>query len=106
MEWHKTPATGLEAAIARFKRDLPGWWYRVCECQVSCDATCAPTGEVEGWRDLCARDERFNSGFDADLLQPSTLADALDAVREDALEALNAVSPAPAPSQGRPDRPG
>lgn len=88
--WQTAEATGLEAAMARFKLELPGWWFSVCECQVSCDASCAPTNEVEGWRDLCARDDRFNSGFHADLPQPSSLAQALDTVREEAIAALKA----------------
>jgi len=78
---------GLESAIRRFKADLPGWWYSVCECQVSCDATAAPTRESEHIA-LLGTDSRFDSGFSADLAQPSTLADALDAVRIDALAAL------------------
>jgi len=90
--WITAPATGLEAAIARFKADLPGWWFSVCECQVSCDASCAPTSETMdiGIVGLPASDERFNSGFHADLDQPSTLAEALDTVRRDALAALSA----------------
>lgn len=86
-EWQTAPARGLEAAIERFKRDLPGWWFRVGECQVSCDASCAPTRESPHIN-LIPLDRRFDSGFDADLSQPSTLAEALDAVREDALIAI------------------
>lgn len=85
--WHTTPATDLEAAIARFKRDLPGWWFSVCECQVSCDASCAPTVQSEH-SGLIPLDDSFNHGFHADLPQPSSLAEALDTVREDALEAI------------------
>lgn len=90
--WVNAPATGLEEAIARFKADLPGWWFSVCECQVSCDASCAPTSETMdiGIVGLPGSDDRFNSGFHADLDQPSTLADALDVVRRDALAALSA----------------
>lgn len=91
-DWKTAPADGLEQAISEFKAALPGWWFSVCECQVSCDATCAPTGEVEGWRELCEKDKRFDSGFDADLLQPSTLADALRDVMRQALEALKEVA--------------
>lgn len=82
-----TEQDGLDSAIRRFKADLPGWWYSVCECQVSCDASCAPTTDSPNY-DLAHSDERFDRGFDADLTQPSTLADALDAVRIDALAAL------------------
>lgn len=86
-DWHITPATGLEEAIAEFKAALPGWWFRVGECQVSCDATCAPTRESEHIA-LIPLDARFNHGFDADLPQPSTLAEALRTVQEDALAAI------------------
>lgn len=88
MEWQTAPASGLEDAIARFKRDLPGWWFSVCECQVSCDASCAPTRESPHIA-LAHHDDRFDGGFHADLLQPSTLAEALDTVRKGALEALS-----------------
>jgi hypothetical protein len=87
-DWKTAPADGLEQAIAEFKAALPGWWFSVCECQVSCDASCAPTGEVEGWRELCAKDGRFDGGFHADLPQPSTLAEALRDVMGQALQAL------------------
>lgn len=85
-EWHTTPATGLEAAIAEFKAALPGWWFSVCECQVSCDASCAPTTESPDIA-LIPVDDRFNSGFHADLPQPATLAAALRTVMREALEA-------------------
>lgn len=91
MTWITSPATGLEEAIARFKADLPGWWFSVGECQVSCDASCAPTSETMdiGIVGIPGSDDRFNSGFHADLQQPSTLAEALDHVRREALEALD-----------------
>src|SRR3546814_14222933 len=64
--WQTSPATGLEQAIADFKAALPGWWFSVCECQVSCDASCAPTRERPDIA-LIEHDERFDLGFDADL---------------------------------------
>lgn len=87
--WHTAPAHDLEAAIKRFKADLPGWWFSVGECQVSCDASCAPTPESPHIA-LIVRDPRFDSGFHADLEQPSSLAEALDSVRADALKAIAA----------------
>ncbi|EJL23960.1 hypothetical protein PMI02_03880 [Novosphingobium sp. AP12] len=86
-EWITSPATDLEAAIARFKADLPGWWFSVGECQISCDASCAPTDESEHIA-LAVRGNQFDSGFDCDLAQPSTLALALDEVRKQALAAI------------------
>src|SRR3546814_15729763 len=73
-----------------FKAALPGWWFSVCECQVSCDASCAPTRESPDIA-LIEHDERFDLGFDADLPQPSTLAQALRSVMADAIEAKAAL---------------
>jgi hypothetical protein len=88
-EWHSSPATGLEAAIAEFKAALPGWWFSVCECQVSCDASCAPTKESPHCT-LAKAGNEFDGGFHADLPQPSTLADALRDVQAQALAAIAA----------------
>lgn len=92
-EWMTAPATDLEEAIRRFKADLPGWWFSVCECQVSCDASCAPTRDSEhiAWAE---NGNQFDAGFHVDLPQPSTLAQALYAVREKAIDAIQMRSPA------------
>ena len=79
----------LPAAIERLRRELPGWLFTIGECQVSCDATVFPMGDGEdadliGHRDA---EPRFDSGFDCDLRQPSTLADALNGAINDALAA-------------------
>lgn len=87
-DWHTSPATDLENAIAEFKAALPGWWFSVCECQVSCVASCAPTTESPHIA-LIPFDDRFNSGFHADLPQPSTLAEALRTVMNEAVAALS-----------------
>lgn len=86
MTWPLNCHSGLESAIADFKATLPGWWFTVGECQVSCDASCAPTRESP---DIARIDDdaRFNDGFHADLSQPSTMADALRDVTRQALEA-------------------
>lgn len=90
--WHTSGQAQLPFAIDRFKRDLPGWWYSVCECQVSCDASCAPTRESPHAA-LILKDERFDSGFHVDLDQPSSLAEALDTVRQMALDAIREATP-------------
>lgn len=87
IDWKTAPATDLEAAITEFKAALPGWWFSVCECQVSCDASCAPTVQ-SAHVDLVHVDDRFNDGFHADLPQPSTMADALRDVMGQALAVL------------------
>lgn len=95
-EWPTDCHTGIEAAIAQFRRDLPGWWYSLGECNVSCDASCAPTGESSDIN-LIPLDDRFNDGFHADLYQPSTLAEALNDVREQALAAISQAKAKPRP---------
>jgi hypothetical protein len=87
MDWKETKADGLEQAIADFKEALPGWWFSVCECQVSCDASCAPTPESEDIYLIEQAGDAFDQGFHADLPQPSTLADALREVMRQALAA-------------------
>lgn len=78
---------GLEQAIALFKVKLPGWWFTVGECQVSADASCAPTRESPHIA-LIPLDQRFDAGFHADLPQPDTMANALRTVLSEALEAI------------------
>lgn len=86
VQWPADCHSGIEDAIAEFRKRLPNWWYSLGECQVSCDASCAPTSlstDIE----RIPLDERFNSGFHADLRQPSTLAEALRTVMLEALVA-------------------
>ena len=89
-DWITSRAIGLEAAIAVFKTALPGWWFSVGECQVSADASCGPTRESPDI-DLIPQDERFDSGFHADLPQPSTMTAALFTVMNEALKAKAAL---------------
>lgn len=79
----------LESVIRKFRSTLPGWWFSVCECDISCDASCAPTGKSDDLA-LIPHDERFNDGFHVDLLQPSTLAEALSEAMQDAVQARDA----------------
>lgn len=85
VDWHDKPQNDLEAAIAEFKAAMPGWWYSVGECQVSCDASCAPTSESPHVHLIRDTDDPFNGGFHADLRQPSSLAEALRDVMGQAL---------------------
>ena len=80
---------GLERAIRQFRTALPGWWFTVGECDVSCDASCAPTRASFDLA-LIPLDRRFDDGFHIDLPQPSTLAAALREVTVDAMDAINA----------------
>jgi hypothetical protein len=76
----------LEVTIRQFRDTLPGWWYSLGECDISCDASCAPTDKSPDIA-LIPADERFNSGFHADVPQPSTLAQALLHVMSEAVAA-------------------
>lgn len=72
----------LLAAIDEFKKALPGWWFTIGECSVSCDATVGPdVAHCPKWM----LDE-FDAGFDCDLRQPSTLADALRGATKKAIK--------------------
>ena len=76
----------LVKAIDEFKAALPGWWFTVGECSVSCDATVGPDrAHCPQWML-----DAFDDGFDCDLAQPSTLSDALRGATAAALSALPA----------------
>ncbi len=85
LDWKERSPIGLEQAVARFKLALPGWYYSLCECQVSCDATCAPTTESADIHLIDMAGDPFDSGFRAYLDQPSSLAEALMDVMNQAL---------------------
>ena len=78
-----TVAGDLEAAIAEFRKALPGWWFTVGYCSLSRDASCGPDGRV-----LDPYPTQFDSGFHYDDTDPdSTLASSLRDVMRQALEA-------------------
>jgi hypothetical protein len=72
----------LEQALEGFKAEFPGWWWKVGECRISCDADIAmdkydvgsygnhPDSDLIGYR-------TFDEGFSVDLRQPSSVVDAL-----------------------------
>ncbi len=62
----------LSDLIVAFKKEFPGWWWSVGECQVSCDATVGPTPVSPDAGLLAFR--IFDEGFDGDIHQPSTSA--------------------------------
>jgi hypothetical protein len=94
--WRDRPQNDLEATIREFKEKLPSWWYSVCECNFSCDASCAPTTESphinlirkDAKGRVLSLDDPFDSGFHADLPQPSSLAEALRNVMMQALDEI------------------
>jgi hypothetical protein len=83
--WASKRERDLVDAIREFKTKLPGWWWRVGECSVSCDASCGP--DIAGPDQHLLSLREFDEGFDVDLKQPSTLAEALKTVTRAALMA-------------------
>jgi len=80
--------TDLEVTIRQFRAALPGWWYSMGECDVSCHASCAPTRDSADIDRIRQPGDCWDVGFDADLAQPSTLAAALRDVMSQALTAI------------------
>lgn len=74
----------LASAIAEFQEQLPGWWFSVCACSISRDASCAP--DLHGPDAHLLQVRTFDEGFHADLVD-GTLADALRDVMQQALQA-------------------
>jgi hypothetical protein len=70
----------LEQALEAFNAEFPGWWWTVGECHISCDASMAP--DRKGPDADLLNHRFFDDGFHVDLLQPSTVADALFAAME------------------------
>lgn len=76
--------SSLSNAVQRLKRELPGWWFTLGECSVSCDATIGPdVAYCPKWML-----DAYDGGFDCDIRQPSTLADALNGAIDEALKAI------------------
>jgi hypothetical protein len=89
----------LEQALEAFNAEFSGWWWTLGKCHVSCDASIAPDRRGP---DADLLDHRsFDDGFHVDLLQPSTVADALLAAMELARKAradCRAGAPLPDPA--------
>ena len=86
-----TDTADLSAAIREFEAALPGWWWSVCVCSVSRDASCAPdrAGPDAALLDL----DQFDAGFHRDDKRPNaTLASSLREVMCQALAAKRKVA--------------
>lgn len=94
MTWQPENGAELAFAIKRLEKELPGWWWRVGACHVSADATIAPdlTGPDAALLEL----KQFDEGFDCDLPQPATCAQALHGAIDAALAAKRAAGQADA----------
>lgn len=93
MNWQPEDTTALASAIKRCERELPGWWWSVGACHVSSDATVrtgrATVGpDVRGPLNWILDDPVCDAGFDCDLRQPSSCADALNGAIDMALAYL------------------
>jgi hypothetical protein len=66
----------LDQTIEAFKAEFPGWCWTAGECHVSCHACIKPDYRGCDDDDLLGY-RTFDEGFDAELLQPTTLAEAL-----------------------------
>jgi hypothetical protein len=72
----------LDEAIEAFNAEFPGWWFKVGYCHRSCDADMGldkyDVGPDGGHPDSDLIEFRtFDDGFSVDLPQPSTIAEAL-----------------------------
>lgn len=65
----------LDEAIAKFRAELPGWWWTIGDCSVSADASCGPDrngpdADLLQWK-------VFDDGFHCDMCQPASPVDSL-----------------------------
>jgi hypothetical protein len=85
-EFPQQPATDrsdLSDAIVALETALPGWWWSVCVCSRSRDASCGP--DMAGPDADLLTNRLFDDGFHCDC--DGTLADALRDVMEQAVDA-------------------
>ena len=80
-----TDTGALADAIRQFEESLPGWWWSVCHCQLSRDASCGPDFRVLGTNHPHVT--AFDEGIHDD--NPGTLADALLCVMHEALKQIS-----------------
>ncbi|MDO9381880.1 MAG: hypothetical protein Q7T86_03360 [Hyphomicrobiaceae bacterium] len=89
--WMPEDVEALAIAIRRVETRLPGWWWRVGACHVSADATLAPDSKGPDAH-LAEYGNNFDGGFDCDLAQPATCAQALNQCIDMALAAKEALN--------------
>lgn len=70
----------FDEAIAKFRAELPGWWWSIGDCQVSADASCGP--HTAGPDADLLEHRLFDEGFHCDLRQPACPTESLMDVLE------------------------
>lgn len=84
--WTPGCDSDVVAALDAFYADLPGWWLSFGRCSVTCHASCGP--DRLHIQEPILSD--FDEGYHADVPNPTTLAAAINNVREQALAGLAA----------------
>jgi len=91
-----TPDYDLTFAVIRMQESLPGWWFTVGRCGLTCHASVGPDRAFIQPPLL----DKYDGGFHADIPNPTTCADALDEAVRKAVATLTAQGdyPSKAPS--------
>lgn len=76
----------LNGAVARFSALLPGWWFTVGRCDLTCHSTVGPDRAHIPAPYL----NKYDRGFSADIANPTTCAAALNEAVRKAIEMLTA----------------
>lgn len=83
-----TDTADLSKTIMEFETALPGWWWSICVCSRTRDASCGP--DLAGPDYLLLSNAVFDAGFHAAV--DGTLAEALRDVMAQALHAKSEVT--------------
>lgn len=79
-----TDTGDLSAAIKEFEVALPGWWWSVCVCSLTRDASCGP--DIAGPDYKLLNLKQFDQGFHCDDAEGTPASSLRDVMRQ-ALEA-------------------
>ena len=75
-----TDTEQLAAAIKQFEASLPGWWWSVCHCKLSRDASCGPDFRVLGMDHPHVT--KFDDGFHCDDSEGTLASSLLDVLAQ------------------------
>ena len=85
----KTDCADLADTIRQFEEALPGWWWSLCSCALTRDASCGPDARVLGMDH--AHVQAFDAGFHE--AWDGSLAGALGCVMNSARDAVGKLPP-------------